>query len=426
VVAAEPTLEVGGRLPVGPTISFAETLRRFRELRGMTQAQLAQRVGVQRATFTQWESGRHMPIDERLRELDKLLGAEGELIAAAAEQGRPVQRPVLLDGVQPATEGGRSVLRVLRETRRAFLDQLQYADSDLIGWRHNLVQSDEPPSVLSTAYGLKVLALLGGPDARTPAVADYVLRRCVRSEDGRLVGWVSRTQTRPRMEATGPALDALLHTGVPISVDDVERMLRGLVDDTARERPFILATGLEPLLRVAPDSKLAAELVKALLDTRIERDDVLLWPEKKRLHRDQPLLAASVAHTARAVTVLRDAPSELVGDAVTSAEQWLADVDDVNGVSEVIRRRLDTDRVEELSIDHFTSAWVVRALAGGEAPYRRQIQRALEHVWARYHEPSHFWAWGNGDVPVWLLADAVAALRDTALALSSAPIIDSG
>jgi transcriptional regulator with XRE-family HTH domain len=390
----------------------------------MTQAELARRVGVQRATFTQWESGRHMPIDERLRELDKLLGADGKLIVAA-EQGRPLQRPILVDGLQPSAEGGRSVLRVLRETRRALLDQLQYDDSGSIGWRHNLVQYNEPPSVLSTAYGLKALVLLGGPDSRTPAVADDVLRRAVRSDDGRLVGWLSRTQMWPRLETTGAALDALLHTGVPIPVDDVVRMLRELVDDTARERPFILATGLGPLLRVAPDSSLATDLIRALLDTRIERDGVLLWPEK-RLDGDQPLLGASVAHTARAVTVLRDAPTELVGDAIASAEQWLADVGDVNGVSEIIRRGLDADRVEELSIDHFTSAWVARALASGESPDRRQIQRALDHVWARYDEASHFWAWGNGDVPVWMLADAVAALQDTALALSSAPTIDSG
>jgi transcriptional regulator with XRE-family HTH domain len=399
-------------------------LRRFRELRAMTQAELAKQVGVQRATFTQWESGRHMPIDERLRELDKLLGADGKLIAAA-EQGRPLGRPGLVDGLQSPAEGGRSLLRVLRETRRAFLDQLQYDDSGPIGWRHNLVQSDEPPSVLSTAYGLKVLALLGGPDARTPAVVEHVLRRAVRSADGRLLGWLSRTQTQPRMETTGAALDALLRAGVPIPVDDVERMLRGLLDDTARERPFILATGLEPLLRVAPDSGLAAGLIKALLETRIERDGVLLWPEK-HLHRAQPLLDASVPHTAQAVTVLRDAPSELIGDAVTSAEQWLADEEDVNGVSEIIRRRLDTDRAEQLTIHHFTSAWVARALAGVDSPDRRQIRRVLHHVWARYDETSHFWAWGNGDVPVWMLADAVAALQDVALALSSAPIVDSG
>jgi transcriptional regulator with XRE-family HTH domain len=404
--------------------TFGETLRRFREMRTMTQAALAARVGVSRATFTQWESGRHMPLGQRVRELDKLLGANGGLIAAA-EQVRPGQRAPIPHVPVPAGAGRRSVLQVLKDTRRAFLDQLQYDDSGPVGWPRNLVQSDDGPSVLSTVYGLKVLALLGGPDARTPAVVEHVLRSAVRSDDGRLVGWLARVQVQPRLETTGAALDGLLHAGVAIPVDDVVRMLRGLADDTTRQRPFILATALEPLLRVAPDSDLAADLVQALLDSRIDFEGVLLWPEK-RLHRDQPLLAASVAHTARALTVLRNAPSELLGDAVTSAEQWIANVDNVNGVSEVIRRGLGQDRREELTINHFTSAWVVRALAGMPAPDPRRIRFALDHVWERYHAPSHFWAWGNGDVPVWMLGDAVAAVQDAALALSSGPVIDPG
>jgi hypothetical protein len=313
----------------------------------------------------------------------------------------------------------------LRDTRRAFLDQLQHDESGPVGWRHNLVESDEVPSILSTVYGLKVLALLGGPDAHTSAVVDHVQGRAERTDSGQLIGWKARSQTKPRLETTGAAIDALLHAGVPVAVDDVLRMLSALVDETARERPFILTTALEPLLRVAPDSDLTAELVRALLECRVDFGDVRLWPEK-HLHRDQPLLAPSVAHSARAVTVLRDAPAELLGDAVTSAEQWIAEVDDVNGVSERIRRRLGEDRPEEITIHHFTSAWVTRALAGGEAPDRRQIQHALRHVWARYDETSHFWAWGNGDVPVWMLADAVAALQAAALALTPSVPFDSG
>jgi transcriptional regulator with XRE-family HTH domain len=384
----------------------------------MTQAEVAARVGVQRATITQWESGRHLPAEGRVHDLDRLLRAGGGLITAA-EQARPSNwlSPAQSMAVTGSMSG--TLLQVLRNTRRAFLDQLQVVNDQSVGWRDNLVLSDEAPSTLATACGLRVLALLGGPDARTPRVIEWVLERAERTDDGRLLGWAARTQTRPRLEATADTLDGLLQAGVPIDVDDVLRMLGDLLDDTAFERPFALATALQPVLRVAPDSDLASRLVKALLECRLEVNGALIWPEKI-VQRDLSLLVPSVAHTARAATVLRNAPTGLFGDAVVSAEQWLAGVDDLTGVSEIIRRRVGEDRREELIVHHFTSAWVVRALAGADVPDRRRISQALEYVWARYHEPSHFWSWGNGDVPVWMLADAVAALQEAALALAAA------
>jgi hypothetical protein len=55
--------------------------------------------------------------------------------------------------------------------------------------------------------------------------------------------------------------------------------------------------------------------------------------------------------------VLRAAPQELVGDAVPAAEQWIADADDLNGVTEIIRRDLGSDHREELPLHRFTSTW---------------------------------------------------------------------
>jgi DNA-binding XRE family transcriptional regulator len=393
-------------------------LKARREGSGLTQGAAAAFVGVQRATFTQWESARHLPSMERVHELDRLFHADGGLIAAAERaRGEPRLQAVASE-IAPDT--ARSLLQVFKDTRRAFLAQLCEDRRGRPGWRHNLVPSDEPVSTLSTAYGLGVLAMLGGPDASTPAVVDNVLERAYRDDEGRLVGWKARTQYGPRLEATSMAIDGLLRVGVPIATDDVLRMVRNLLDDTARERPFVLTMALRPVLRIAPDSTLARQLIDALLDARIEIDGVRLWPEK-RLDRQQLLLDPLVVHTARAVTVLRDAPGELVGDAVVAAEQWLAGMENLGGVSEVIRRREGPEGREEFSVDHFTSAWVARALAGGANPDRRRITHVLKVVWERYDPQHHFWAWGNGDVPVWMLSDAVAALQETAFALRFAP-----
>jgi DNA-binding XRE family transcriptional regulator len=424
VANTHPTPNVGNRLARRPTVSlfgFGELLKRYREQAAMTQQRAAKVIAVSRATFAQWETGRHLPTEQRVHELDRLLGANGELIAAA-RSARPSPRLRPVDDYELAsTARNQSLLQVLDGARRALLEQLGYDDDGRpTGWRHNLVPSDEPPSVTSTAYGLKVLAMHGGPDARTPAVVKWVLDRAVRDDDGRRIGWRARAQVAPRMEITAPVIDALLRAGVEVKVDDVLRMLGDLVDETTLARPTILCSALGPLLRVAPDAELTATLVRALVDCRFPFGDGLLWPEKL-VHRNQPLLTPSVAVTAHVVTVLRTAPQELVGDAVPAAEQWIADAEDLNGVTEIIRRDLGPDHREELPLHRFTSTWVVRALAGCAVPDRRRIEHALRYVWERYDPALHFWAWGNGDAPVWMLNDAVAALHDAALALHSTP-----
>ena len=106
---------------------------------------------------------------------------------------------------------------------------------------------------------------------------------------------------------------------------------------------------------------------------------------RRRTCTETSPLVPSVPHTARAVTVLRDAPAGMCGDAVTSAEQWIAETDDMNGVSETDSpRRWARISPEELTIHHFTSAWVTRALAGGDVPDRYRLAKRARHVWARY------------------------------------------
>jgi DNA-binding XRE family transcriptional regulator len=423
VASSQPTPDVGNRLAEADRLptSFGELLRTYRQRAGKTQSEAAHLVGVSRATFAQWETNRHLPSEENVHELDRHLSAGGAL-AEAAEQARPGParlRP--LERIEPAPPiGSRSVIQVLRDARLALLEQLcQDKQGRPTGWRHNLVPSDEPPSVVSTAYGLKTLAIHGGPDHRTAAAVSWVFDKAV-VEDGRRIGWRSRQQVAPRMEITGSVLDALLRAGVEVPADEVVRMLDRLVDETTLARPTILSTTLEPLLRVAPEAELTTRLIRALLDCRVDFNGTLLWPEK-RLHRDQPMLTASVAHTAHAVAVLRAAPDNLVKDALAMAEQWISEADDLNGVTEIIRRDLDADRREELTLHRFTSTWVARALAGAGVPDQRRIEHALGYVWERYDPGLNLWAWGNGDVPVWMLADAVAALHDAALALHTGP-----
>ena len=124
----QPTRGVGNS-PAGagglPT-SFGELLRWYRDRAAMTQGKAATQVQVSRATFAQWETGRHLPAEERVHQLDELLEAGGELIATA-EQARatpPRLRPVATDEPGYSMTGNRSVLHVLNEARRLLIEQL--------------------------------------------------------------------------------------------------------------------------------------------------------------------------------------------------------------------------------------------------------------------------------------------------------------
>jgi putative transcriptional regulator len=52
----------------------AATLKRLRQRRGLTQAELARRIGVHRVTIATWETGRFRPSVDGLPRLAKALG----------------------------------------------------------------------------------------------------------------------------------------------------------------------------------------------------------------------------------------------------------------------------------------------------------------------------------------------------------------
>ncbi|MGF7155222.1 helix-turn-helix domain-containing protein [Novosphingobium gossypii] len=72
-LAAAPT-------PAGPSAiggeSLGERLHRLRKLRGLTQGELASRLGVSKPTVWAWEQGRARPIEERIDAIAAALGVD--------------------------------------------------------------------------------------------------------------------------------------------------------------------------------------------------------------------------------------------------------------------------------------------------------------------------------------------------------------
>jgi transcriptional regulator with XRE-family HTH domain len=400
-------------------------LRRIRLAAGETQAQTAESIGVSRANLAQWETGRYLPSRGNARQLDIHFNVGNTLVnlvnAARSPQGQGSTTVASANSL--TTAGG--LLDVFHQVGRSLVDYLiRDDDGTPTGWRHNL-QKDQHQTALSTAYGVQTMLVVGDPYIDFGAVATSLLS--MRSPQG---GWLGRAGSS-RPEITAAVFDALFRIGTTMSIEDALALMERELDDFSRTRPYLLSVLLQTALRLRPDSALAQGLIDDLLAARLNFGGALLWPEKaeRDLIRPEP----SVAHTARAVValraVLRIQDRGDVRDAVEQAVEWLIarDRPDDGVQEELIRPRPDGHGTTRVTIRHFTAAWVVQALSGAawSVPVVR-LHAALRIVWSRYDRELGLWAWGNGDLPIWMTLDSVTALRGAALAMATPPLSPPG
>jgi transcriptional regulator with XRE-family HTH domain len=405
------------------TEDVGRELRRLRRAAGETQAQLAEIIGVSRANLTQWETGKYLPSSHNAQQLDDHFETGNTLLslAEAARSPRDESPAAGLSGVADTTG---SVLQVFGQVGRSLAEHLIRDERGrALGWRHNL-QKTSGHTALASAYGISAMSVVGEPYIDLHSVAENLYK--VRTE----YGWQGRSGGR-RPETTAAVIDALFRVSTLLSADEGLAYLERSLDDFSRTRPFLLSNVLHTAVRLRPDAPLTGDLVGNLLSTRLDFDGVLLWPEKNERGLVAP--EPSAAHTARAVVALRevlrngDEHTE-VRDAVEQATQWLVDrTHPDDGVSEeLIREKPGAPGTTRIVIRHFTSAWVVQALIGAPLVPLARLERALIRLWERYEPSLGLWAWGSGDLPIWMTLDAVTALRAAALALVAAPVRSPG
>jgi transcriptional regulator with XRE-family HTH domain len=397
--------------------TFGSTLKEIREQRGATQAEVANALGVSRATIAQWESGRHLPGPDRSEALDVFLAAHGALRQLVA-----LERNQLGEGfTTSAPERGPNLLSVFRSVEGALEEYLHRAeDGTPLGWCQNL-QMRRPATPVSTAWGIKALLLIEEAFKADLGPLGAELQREANSDGG----WGATSQARSRPETIAVVVDALVRVDPTTDVSAPLDLLEERLDQISWQRPFILSTVLETLLDLRPESELTARMFRGLLDTRqpFGADDLLLWSEK-----DEPDLVApeaSVVHTARAVCVLARARSvgaipEAMGgevrDAVGVAVDWLLTQTRFENLGEQILRMVG-DQADVIFLRHFTPPLVARALLlAGERASSPTVTQALSQMWAHYDSQHSLWRWRNGDLPIWMTFDAIAALRLAALA----------
>ncbi|OXM63053.1 helix-turn-helix transcriptional regulator [Amycolatopsis vastitatis] len=390
-------------------------LRRLRKAAGQTQADVARIVGVSRANLTQWETGRYLPSAENARLLDDHFRAANALV----ELTEAARSPAPVAGGALSTGG--SLLEVFRRAGQSLASELiRDGSGRAVGWRHNL-QKRGKHTTLATAYGISAMVVAGEPYIDLhPVVEDLYAKR---SE----FGWQGRSGGR-RPEVTAAVVDALFQASTVLSAEEGLDHLEHSLDDYSRTRPFLLSAALRTSVRLRPDAPLTRRLTDDLLAARLDFGDVPLWGEKK-----EPGLVApepSTAHTARAVVALRELlrsghGGEDVREAVEVATRWLIErTHPDDGVSEDLALpQPDGLPQVRLTIRHFTSAWVLQALAEAPQVPLARLGRALNSLWERYEPGRGLWAWGSGDLPIWMTLDAVTALRSAALAFAAPPLL---
>jgi DNA-binding XRE family transcriptional regulator len=400
-------------------VDAGRELKRLRVVRGQTQAEVAEAIGVSRANLAQWESGKYLPSTGNARQLDDHLRASGAL-AALIEAARRHGGRVSSAGRPTTPEAAGSLSRVFQRVGQALLTYLVRDEhGDPVGWRHNL-QKDKHHTPLATAYGMRTMLVVGEPYVDLGALGRSLL--AMQSTRG---GWQGRAGVS-RPETTAAVLDALFRAGTTMPVDTALRLLDETLDDNARAHPYLLATTLQSAARLRPDSSLTRTLIDDLLAARLPLDGTMLWAEKSEQGLTMP--EPSVAHTARAVVALREVllvnDRDDVRSALDDAIGWLVarNRPDDGITEELLRPRPDGEGTTRIAIRHFTSAWVLQALAGAPGVPTSRLYAALNTLWGRYNPAIGLWAWGNGDLPIWMTLDSVAALRSATLALANRPL----
>jgi hypothetical protein len=397
---------------------FAAELSRTLRMRQMSVEQAAAELAVPLADVTRWAAGQELPSEPEARSLDEYLTARGAIQNLVTDlRSRPERPGPHLVPVPRPGPAAPTVFQTFTDVARALRDCLvRDADGRPLGWPRDLRDLPGEPTPASTAYGIKTMLLLeDGLAADLIPVAENLKNMAFPA-----AGNASRRQYPLRPETTAVVLSALRRIAVADAFGEHAIAMENDLGDFEKSRPFILTTILDTSLLLEPGSRLVETLIDSLLAARRPYGDLLLWPEKA-----EPLLIdpnPSVAHTARAVRVLASVqairPSSPVQEALEQATAWLLEQRDLHNAYEATERGL-----ELVHIRHLTAAWVVKALVSAGVPATHPtVSNALAQIWNSYGgDTAALWAWGNGDLPIWMTFDAVEALRLASLAVPSRP-----
>ncbi len=89
---------------------FAETLKRLRTEKEISQRELAERIYVTRSTITRWESGSRLPDAAMIARLSGVLGVDSNILLSAAAQSDESPHVIMVDDRKLILTGGLPIL----------------------------------------------------------------------------------------------------------------------------------------------------------------------------------------------------------------------------------------------------------------------------------------------------------------------------
>ena len=89
---------------------FAETLKKLRAERGLSQRELAKRMYVTRSAVARWENGSRLPDAAMISRVAQCLGVDVRTLLAAAMDGEESPHVIMVDDRKIILTGGLSVL----------------------------------------------------------------------------------------------------------------------------------------------------------------------------------------------------------------------------------------------------------------------------------------------------------------------------
>ena len=91
-------------------ILFADTLKRLRTEKGLSQIQLGKQMSVSNSTIARWENGSRLPDAAILLRLSEILGVDVNILLTAAAQSDDHPNVIIVDDIKPIVLGALPVL----------------------------------------------------------------------------------------------------------------------------------------------------------------------------------------------------------------------------------------------------------------------------------------------------------------------------
>ena len=89
---------------------FADTLKKLRTEKGLSQRELSEKIYVTRTAITKWESGNRLPDAAMIKRLSEVLGADVNLLLSAVAESDECPNVIMVDDNAVILNGGLAII----------------------------------------------------------------------------------------------------------------------------------------------------------------------------------------------------------------------------------------------------------------------------------------------------------------------------